>query len=165
MKCLAAVALMVVGISLPACAQHGASHGGFSGHSAPASHGGFGSSAPGFHSSTPSRSAAPAHFSGNRAPTISRGLQRGVAPNAGARPPYTGSSRYRRPYVSHWRTVIPYGANGWIAPGYLSYGDYGSDDNSGSATTQAYDGQPQPDQSGQCQAGPLSPYPPYPGPP
>jgi hypothetical protein len=67
--------------------------------------------------------------------------------------------------VSHWRTVIPYGANGWIAPGYLGYGDYGSDDNSGSATTQAYDGQPQPDQSGQDQAGPLSPYPPYPGPP
>jgi hypothetical protein len=68
--------------------------------------------------------------------------------------------------VSHWRTVVPYGVSGWIAPGYLGYpgyGDYGSDDDSGSAlsaTGGANDAPPDQDQS-----EPLNPYPPWPGPP
>jgi hypothetical protein len=161
MKCLAAVALMVVGISFPAFAQHGASHGGFSGHSASASHGSF-------HASAPSRSAASPRISGSRTFTMPRGNQRGVGGNTSARPPYTGSLRYRRPYVSHFRRVVPYGVSGWVAPGYLGYpgyGDLGTDDDAGNTSTQAYDAQPEPDQPGQDQSGPLNPYPPYPGPP
>jgi hypothetical protein len=120
MKHLAAVALVVVGILIPACAQHGASHGGFSGHSASASHGSF-------------RASAPSHFAasprslGSRTFAMPQAGRRGVVAHAGARTPYTGSWRYRRPYVSHFRGGAPYGVAGWVAPGYLGYPLYTED--------------------------------------
>ena len=42
MRRLAAIVLIVAWAAIPACAQHGASSGGFGGHSGPSSHGGFG---------------------------------------------------------------------------------------------------------------------------
>jgi hypothetical protein len=151
MKSLAAVALMVVGLSLPACAQHGGSHGGFSGHSASASRGGFRASAP-------SHFAASPRSSGSRAFAAPQAGQRGLGSHAGARPPYTGSGRYRRPYISPYRFRTPYGVVGY--PGYLGYPLYADDsgDDTGNAPVAAaetYDGPPPPD---------LPPYPNQPAP-
>ncbi|MGD0892290.1 MAG: hypothetical protein ABR923_12195 [Terracidiphilus sp.] len=142
MKHLAAVALMVVGISIPVCAQHGGSHGGFSGHSASASHGSF-------RASSPSRFAAAPRSSDSRAFAMPQFRQRGVVARAGARAPYTGSWRYRRPYVRSFGIGAPYGVGGWVVPGYLGYPSYGDDpdqDNSAAAQGDAYDGPPQPAQ-------------------
>ncbi|MGD0736797.1 MAG: hypothetical protein ABR976_16825 [Terracidiphilus sp.] len=149
MKLLAAVALMVIGISLPACSQHGGSHGGFSGHGGSVSHGGgFHASAPGFHAPSSSRPTGFARPSGIRA--VPQASYRGGAAHAGTRQPYTGSWRYRRPYVSPYRVGVPYGVVGLGYPGYLSY-DSGDDTGSAPAVaSEAYDGPPPPD---------LPPYP------
>src|ERR1700761_6879595 len=46
MRRFIAVALLAAGMALPACAQRGGGHGGFSGHAGGGFHGGFGGSAP-----------------------------------------------------------------------------------------------------------------------
>ncbi len=147
MKRFAAAALFACLVALPVCAQHGAAHGGFSGRSAPAFHGGQafrgGPAAP-----------APNRYAGFRGNSTSRpygspyGNRR---PTAGIRRPYTGNENFhhRRAYISPYGVlgygIAGYAAPGWIGPGYLGY----SDDN-GSADTQpqppppsdAYDQQP-----------------------
>jgi hypothetical protein len=164
MKSFAVAALMVVGISLPACAQHGGSHGGFSGHSTSASRGSFRASAPSHFATSP-------RYSGSRSSSGTRtfampqaGPQssyRGVADHPGARGPHTGSGRYRRPYVSPYRAGLPYGLVGY--PGYLGYplsaDDSGDDTGSApAATAETYDGPPPPQD--------MPPYlPPYPNQP
>ena len=138
MRRSAAVALVVIGIALPVCAQRPSGHAGSSGHSAPAFR-----SAPAFHG----RVAAPA---ANRAPSGSRGAravtaggritarrppQRPGSGGYGARAPYTGSWRYRRPYVPRYGVgvsygVLGYGYPGWIGAGPVGYSDSTDDDQS-----------------------------------
>jgi hypothetical protein len=126
MRRLAAIALLVIGLALPVCAQRGASRGGFSGHSAPAFGGGFSRSAP-------SRFVASPGFS-SRSFSAARGLQRGTAGSYRTRPPYTGSRRtgnhYRPPYGPRIRFgVAGYGYPGLINPYPLAYpDDMGYDD-------------------------------------
>ncbi len=132
MKRLAAAALVVVGLMLPVFAQRSGGRGGVSGHGAPAFHGG----------------SAPRRFSGirgsyapGRAIAVSRAYQR-TASGAFRRrpvnpPPYSGSWRYRRPYVSPYRAVVPYGISGWVPPYYLSYPDDTGDDGSTTAANPA----------------------------
>ena len=66
MRRVATIALIVASVASFACAQRGASHGGFSGHSGPSFHGAVGRSAPAFHGSftgsAPSRLAAPPRY-------------------------------------------------------------------------------------------------------
>jgi hypothetical protein len=140
MKGLAAAALVLVCIVLPACAQRSSGRGGSSGHSAPAFHGG---------------ASVPRGFSGGRggfipgrAISVPRTQQTGASSAFRRRPPYPpsylGRSRYRRPYVSPYRSVIPYRVSAWIAPYYLgSPDDTGEDDSLASANPAAegYDGQ------------------------
>lgn len=149
--------------AVPACAQHGASHGGFSGHAAAPSRGGFAASAP-------SRSSGSRGFSAPRSPGIARGFQRGVAGGAFARSPYTGSWRYRRPYVSGYRAGFPYvvPSYGWASPYLLGYpDDNGYDDSSappdnGSGyAPEGYEAEPDQGQYQQQQA-PLAPWQPAP---
>jgi hypothetical protein len=148
MRHLAAVALMVVGMSIPVCAQHGSSRGGFSGHSASASQGSF-------HAAAPSHFASAPRSAGSRAFAMPQARQRGIDARSRLREPYGGSRHHRRPYESHFRGGLPYGVGGWIAPGYLGYpfdsSDSG-DDNTAPAqgSDQANDGAPPPD---------LPPYP------
>jgi hypothetical protein len=121
MKRLTAVALIVVGFAIPACAQRAASRGGFSGRTATASRGGF---------SVSNRSAASPRYAGSRSPIMVRGLQRGDAGNFGPRPAYTGDSHHRRPYVSPYGARIPYVLPG-IGPYFSGYPDaLGYDDSS-----------------------------------
>ena len=131
MKRLAAAALVVVWMVLPACAQRSAGRGGASGHSAAVSHGSA-SAARGFSggrgSYAPGRaSAGPRTYQRTASGAFSSGAfrRRPVYP-----PPYSGSWRYRRPYVSPYATIIPYGVSGWTPPYYLSYPDDGGDDES-----------------------------------
>jgi hypothetical protein len=142
MKCLAAVALIVVGVAFPVCAQRSGSHGGFSGHSSSGFHGGFsGHSAPashgGFRASAPSRYAGTPRSSGS----VARGSQRAGAGNYRGRPPYAGSRHYRRPYVSAYGTGIPYyGVPGWIGAYPYGYGDSTDSDDSQASANAALDG-------------------------
>lgn len=152
MKRLAAVALVVIGMVVPVCAQHGGSHGGggahggsgggarggFSGHSAPASHGGFGASG------SPQRAVAPrfggaSGFAGNRARGVSSayspayGMRGGVGRGAGLAYSRDGSN-HRRPYRRAYQSgsfyggsyygIAPWvGSTGWIGPDYSGYSD------------------------------------------
>ncbi len=139
-------------IALPVCAQRGGFHGASSGHAATASRGGFASSAS-------ARSSGYRGYAVNRSPVVARSFQRGVAGNYGARSPYTGSWRYRRPYVSPYRVGFRYGfpGYGWVAPYFLGYPDDLGYDDSGVAQGNApngYDAEP-PDQQ---QPAPLPPY-------
>ena len=111
MRRLAAVALLVIGIALPVCAQHGASRGGFSGRSAPAFRGGFSRSAPSRFTASPGSS--------SRSFSAARGLQRGAAGRFIARPPYTESQRTRRPYRPPYGAGVRYGFLGYGGAGYL----------------------------------------------
>jgi hypothetical protein len=159
MRHLAAIASLLIGIALPACAQRAISHagGGFSGHSAPAFHGGGGAthfSAPssGFRPSAPYRAPAAPRYFGNTsrfAPANSI--------NRYARAPYLASAynrgdNHRPPYRPPHRPIygggLLYGypaGVGWLGPSYyLGYPfDYGYDgyDDSGydnSAATPYY---------------------------
>jgi hypothetical protein len=137
MKRLAAVALIAVGVLLPACAQRGGSHGGFSGHSAQGFHGGIsGGYHGGFSAPGSNRTAGAPRYAGSRSPRAAYGFQRGAPGNSGARPTYPGARRHRRPYTSPYRTGIGYGVPvwpGWIGPNYLGDGDaYGYDDSQSS---------------------------------
>ncbi len=161
--------MLVAMIALPACAQHGASHGGFSGHAAASSRGGFAASAP-------SRPSGYRGVTGARSPGIAssyqarnyqarnyqaRGYQGGLAGNRRPRTPYTGSWRYRRPYEPAYRTRIPYivPSYGWVSPYYLGYPEDSGYDDSMVAQGNAPDesGAEPPDQD-QEQPGPLAPY-------
>jgi hypothetical protein len=157
-KYLAAVSLVLVFVVLPACAQRGASHGGFSGHAAGVSRGGFAASAP-------ARSSGYRGYTAHRAPGFARGFQRGVAPGPLARSPYTGNGRYRRPYVPHYRAGISYGVPGygWVSPYSLGYpDDFGFDDSTDSQDNGAANASA--DVPEGYEAGPPDQYPaPYPG--
>jgi hypothetical protein len=170
-KCFAAVALGFGLIALPACAQHGGGHAGFSGHAASGSHGGFASgSRGGFAASAPARSSGYRSYAAPRAQTYARSYQRGVSGASSAlRRPYNGPWRYRRPYLSPYRAGFGYGAPGygWVSPYVLSYPDEGDDDSSappdngsayapdGYADPQEPDQGPYPDQ---YQQAPLPPW-------
>jgi hypothetical protein len=138
MKRLAAVALIVVGVALPICAQRSGSHGGFSGHASSGFHGGFsGHSAPashgGFRASVPSQFAGSARSAGS----VVRGSQRAGAGNYGAHAPYTGVRHYRRPYIPVYGTGVPYGVPGWVGAYPYGYADNGYDDSTDSDDAQA----------------------------
>jgi len=150
MKRLAAIALVVVVVALPACAQRDASRGGFSGHSGQAFHGGFSVS-------VPNRSAGSPRPAGGRSVILPRGLQRGGIGHFSARPPYTGSWRYRRPYHPLYRAGVSYGVPGWVSPYFLPYPDaFGYDESSPSPdyAPEGYDAQ----LAEQGQPAPRSPY-------
>ena len=148
MKRLAAIALIVVGVTLPACAQRSASHGGFSGRSGSAFHGGFRSSAP-------SRFAGPSHYSGSRSFSAPRSYQRSSSGNSYARQAYTAGRRERKPEHPHSREWRPNMAPPWIGgigPYVLGYPDdsyYGdtsaaTNDVSGGDDQSADQGTPEP---------------------
>jgi len=160
-KHLAAVALLVAGITLPLCGQRGESHGGFSGarsgfsgHSAPAFRG--------FASPAPTRSAGfsrPMAPMGSGYPSASLGRGGPTPYHYGSRPGYPGGGN--RPgrnyyYRSHNRGGFSYGLPlwpGWIDPGLQGYSDgFGDDDSAPSQDSSGYDVQQQPveqeDQSG-----------------
>ena len=157
MKHLASVALVVGLIALPVCAQRGGSHGGFSGHAAPVSRGGFAASAPG-------RSSGNRSFPGGRAPGLAgnlqiRTVQRGSVRSPGARPPYTGSWRYRRPYFSRDRARISFGfpGYGWVPPYFLGFPDDTDYDDSSTAPGNVPEGYPE-EPADEGQQVPLGPY-------
>jgi hypothetical protein len=161
MRRLAAVALLLAGIALPACAQRGGGHGGFSGgHSAGAFHGGGFSSAPshfpgsGFsaprYGGSPSFRLAPSYpRSGFASPRAGFGASNFRAPYSSsyARGGYNGSNRSRRVYVWRGGAWSSYVVPGWIGPGYLGYpygwdyGDFGEDNTApaGDSAAPAYD--------------------------
>ena len=119
MKRLPAFALLVAGFTFPIYAQRSASHGGFSGHSAPSFRGGF--SAPGARSFT----GAPRYI-GGRPLSMGPGLRRSGPANYLARPVYSAVSAYRRPYFRPYRARVQFVApfwTGWIGPGFLGYPD------------------------------------------
>jgi len=155
MRRLAAVALMVVGISLPVCAQRGRSRGGFSGHGGAGIHGGLSASASRF---------AGSPRSAGRPVNMARSPQRSGAGGAGARSPYTGDRRKRRPYISPYRRRNGYGYPGWVSPYLPGYpGGLGYDDSgdAGNAPSVADSGQ----QDELEQPEPYQPVPELPGPP
>jgi hypothetical protein len=118
-------------IALPSCAQRGGARGGGSSHGASVSRGGFSTSRGGFSASASRgfsgyrgfapmsgyRGFAPGRPSGLSPRFQAPGFQNRGAGYAGARPPYTGGDRYRRPYVPGYRPRYLGGA-GYIAPGY-----------------------------------------------
>ena len=170
MKSLAAVALVAISMALPACAQRGSGHGGFSGHSGFSGHAGFsGGGAQGFRGGfSPGGSGRYAGSSGRtvgRGLTMPRGFQR---PGMGAYrrgTAFTGSWRYRRPYISPFRRGFGYGFPFWGAPYFLAAPDFDDyeDDSSGQQGAYGYD-QP-PDVGDQGPEQPMGPYAPapYPG--
>ncbi len=154
MSRLAAVALILIGMAIPACAQHAASrsssgsHGfsasrGFAGHFSSASRGGFSAAAPNRFAAFP-RSTASRQFV----------AQRSRAGNASRRQPYLGDSRHRRPYISPYGVGLPYAVG--IDPYFAGYpNDIGYDDSSDSPA-------PAPDgyglEPGEPPPPPFSPY-------
>jgi hypothetical protein len=90
-------------------------------------------------------------------------MQRGFAGNPGGRSPYTGSWRYRRPYISPYRARFPrvFPGYGWVAPYFLEYpGDTDYDDSSANPGngSEGYAMEPPDDE----QEAPLGPYQPGP---
>jgi hypothetical protein len=119
MKRLPAFALLVAGLTLPIYAQRSASHGGFSGHSAPSFRGGFGASTP------QSFTGAPGYI-GSRPLSMVPGLRRNGPANYLARPAYSAVSPYRRRYFQPYHARLHFVApvwTGWIGPGFLGYPD------------------------------------------
>lgn len=138
MKRLATVALIVAWVASPACAQRGASHGGFSGHSTPSFHGGFSGSGPAFHGgftgsapafrgsftpSAPTRFAGPPRYTVNgpprsaftgvgRYPAIAQGFARSGPGNFNARSAYPDRSSHRMPYRPPYRRGNRFGSKG-----------------------------------------------------
>jgi hypothetical protein len=148
MKRLAAVALIVVGVALPICAQRsGGSHGGFSGHASSGFHGGFsGHSAPA--SNGGSRASAPGRYAAGTprsTGSVAQGSLRAGAGNSRGRAPYNGDRHHRRPYRSAYGTGFPYGYPGLIGGypyGYADngYGDTGDSDDAQAAANASPDG-------------------------
>ena len=157
MKCLATVALIVVGVALPVCAQRSGSHGGFSGHASSGFYGGFsGHSASashgGFRASAPSRFAVSPHSSGS----VTRDSLR--AGNSSVRPPYTGARHYRRPYISTYGTGVPYVIPGWIGAYPYGYSDTTNSDDSQDSSNAAPDESDTPPPPEPYQPPPLKPW-------
>ena len=130
MKPLFAVALVVAGLAIPACAQRGGSRGGAIGHG-----GGFAT-----HSAPPSRAGFPSvgrtTFLG--APQLRYGANHQIS--APARGPIDIDSyrrighpiidrdRYRRPYLPIYAAGFAYTYPAYFGSGYLSYPDYAPSD-------------------------------------
>src|ERR1700761_3424912 len=128
MKRLAALALVVAGVSFPLCAQRSGARGGFSG-----GHSSVGRSAPAFRSA-PSFHGAPAfhgsgsfafpsgHYGAFRGPISSASRPLSLSPAVHTQRPgfynrrlgYTARFHDRRPYYG---VGIPY-VSGWVDPGY-----------------------------------------------
>ena len=165
MKSVAAIALVVISMALPVCAQRGSGHGGSSGHAgfsgggARGFRGGFSAGASGRYAGSSGRTG------GGRGLSMPRGFQRPGMSAYRGRNPLTGSWRYRRPYISPFRAGFGYGFPGWGAPYYLSAPDFDDydDDSSGQQSSYGYDQQP--DAGEQEPEQPMGPYPPapYPG--
>ena len=153
MKRLTTVALIVAWVASPACAQRGASHGGFSGHSAPSFHGSSAGSGPAirgsFTGSAPTRFAGPPRYTVNgpsrsaftgvgRYPARAQGPARSGPGNFNARSAYPDRSNHRMPYRPPYRRENRFGSGGPYVynpylPGYpylLDYPDYGDYDDS-----------------------------------
>src|SRR5271156_13677 len=176
MKRFAAIALLIAGVALPACAQRGGARGGFSGHSSSGFHGGFTGSAPSGFSG--SHFTAPQRFTSGPSFRTTPSFARSGFGASYARSPYNGAGRYpgnsygRAPY----RRVFVF-RNGFrssfLVPGYPGYGypgyGYGGypdtgyyDDSSDSAGSAAPSYDMQPDQQEESQ--PREPYYPSIGP-
>jgi len=159
MKRSSAVALLLWALALPAFAQHGGGHGGFSGHSGsgPAFHSGFAASRP----SAPAFAPRPAGMRPGYPNGAASGLRRtmplrygaqqshyGANPKDGANGGYGVSDGRRSPYRSPYRhpdrggIVYEYPYSGYANYGYPYglgfYGDYSADgyDTSDSAAAQ-----------------------------
>jgi len=161
MRCLVAVALMVAGVMLPACAQRGGSHGGgFSGHGASGFRGGSsGSVSRGFASSSGS--------GGNRFVSRQGSYARSAVGVGRYRPQYAGSWRYRRPYERPYHAGDRYGypvTGGSYLLGYPY--DFGFDDSQAPQDTGSEGYATQPDDQGPPDANypPYLQYPAYPAP-
>ena len=142
MNRLAAAALMVVVVVLPACGQRSSRHGGSSGHSTPAFRGspsrGFSGVRGGY---TPGRSISAPRTSPLGGSSAFRRRPPYRPPYSPSNPsPYPGAWRYRRPYVSHYGAVVPYGVSGWIPPYYLGFPDDIGDDEASTSANPAEDG-------------------------
>ena len=190
MRRLAAVALLL-GIALPVWAQHGGSHGGggggfhgggFSSHSAPSFHGGFGASHGGFSPSAPSRFAggsrpvAPRQFvpryggssglTANRMRSFSsvdrmrNGAGRGYVRHPYDRNRDRDGHHPRHPYRPIYQSGFIYGVpqyTGWIGPQYFDYpNDFGYDDGTSYTPDSGYA-----DNGGYAQPDDQGPPPPY----
>ncbi|MBB6144805.1 hypothetical protein HNQ77_002761 [Silvibacterium bohemicum] len=131
MRRFSAVALLLTGLALPACAQRGGGHGGgFSGHAASSFHSGFSApSASGFASAPRFGGSAsfrpPAAVPGFGASAARNFYSAGRAPYSGGRSPYSGSNRYRRGYNSPYFLSSPYFYPGYY-PGYYPWSGYDS---------------------------------------
>lgn len=129
MKRLAVVALLVAGFALPMYAQRTAGHGGYSGHSAQAYHGGSIAAPPG-------RGPRSSGFSGvrspGRLPISNPGFRRRDPGNPSPGPRGPERDHHRMPYRPEYGVGIPYLYPPWIGgigTGYLGYSDNsGSDD-------------------------------------
>lgn len=160
MKRLAAVAMLVVGLTLPLCAQRAASHSSFAGHSSQTSHRTFSASAPrGYANYGLQRQAVSRGAIGNSL-AVGRGWRGTGGGTQGNR--RDDRRHYRREYVSPYGAGVVYGVPGWVNPYPLGYMD----------TTGTDDSQTPPDQSAAGDAGvwQAPPYdqgqqlPPYPPP-
>jgi len=155
-------AVVVAGLTLPACAQHGASHGGFSGHagsgfSAQAFHGGFTPTSRFSYAGGPS-------FGGNRPVAPIYGIT-----NTGRRPVRPEPGRYRGPYLPGYGVygaAVPYGVGGWAVPDGLAYADSTVYEGPAPLPQDAapVDQGPPPDASYQAYAEPPPPPAPHPDP-
>ena len=179
---MVSVALVVVVLGLPVCAQRGGGGrgggGGFSGHgggfashsggfasfSAPVMSGGFGAAGRGSSMGMPQVSGS-RYVGATQNLRMPRPVGSPVFPgtNYGARRGYLGTSRYGRPYVPVYGVGLPYGL-GWYGPDcVMGFADCGAYDGSVYAQPVApvdygtgYDPQPAPP----VEQADASPYPP-----
>src|SRR5271155_86672 len=143
MRRFAAIALLVVGVALPVCAQRGGARSGFSSHSASGFHGGFTGPAPSGFSG--SHFSAPQRFTSSPSFRTTPSFARSGFGASYARPPYNGAGRYpgnshggapyRRVFVyrNGYRSsflVAGYPGYGYPGYGYLGYPDSGYYDDS-----------------------------------
>jgi hypothetical protein len=132
MKRLSVAAVVALGLSLPLCAQRGASHsGGFSGHTAPAFRGGFAASTPRGFTGTPRYTGSGFYSS---APRFSGGGSHSLARPNNYR---HGAGYYRRPYPLRYPYGVPYIGAGWISANDWGYPDSTPYDNSDAASNYA----------------------------
>jgi len=176
MRHLAAVAVVLAGMALPACTLNAFSRGGSAGHGGSGSRGSFGGGSAGRASAGfrgGAGASAPARYSGVRRyagpgyagtvrPGVARGLPMGNRYNYGAQSGYPAArtSRYRRPYRPPYGAGYGYGGGAWVDPYLLGYPDDFGYDDSGTAPYYAADGyDSQPDEpAGPDEQAPYLPY-------